>query len=160
MKLIVYLRNLLDNTIFLFVFIFWEIFLGAHNVWTLPFSVWIRPWKHGLFFFTLWPLYWWSSTASRLEPLRRGSLLFTTKLPTSEGWKAESTLEPPSGFWTWDPWIRNPVPWPLGHCSNSVEEVIYSRVKTISNSETTDYYKACKLSWIHFFALGREVFNE
>ena len=35
------------------------------------------------------------------EPLRGGSLLFTTKfpeIPTSEGWKAESTLESPSGF--------------------------------------------------------------
>ena len=55
MKLIVYLRNLLDNTIFLFAFIIWEIFLGAHNVWTLPFSVWIRPWKHGLFFLLYGP---------------------------------------------------------------------------------------------------------
>ena len=43
---------------------------------------------------------------SRLEPLQGGSLFFTNKfpyipvliLPTSEGWKAESTLEPPSGF--------------------------------------------------------------
>ena len=42
------------------------------------------------------PFYGWSSTASRLEPLRGGSLLFTTKF--LEGWKAESTLEPPSGF--------------------------------------------------------------
>ena len=44
------------------------------------------------------------------ETLEGGSLLFTTKFPespgnrlidfrsTSEGWKAESTLEPPSGF--------------------------------------------------------------
>ena len=31
-------------------------------------------------------------------------------LLTSEEWKAESTLEPYSGFWTWDPWIGNPVP--------------------------------------------------
>ena len=39
------------------------------------------------------PFYGWGSTASRLEPLRGGSLLFTTKfpeisgthLPTSEG---------------------------------------------------------------------------
>ena len=27
------------------------------------------------------PFYGWSSTASRLEPLRGGSLLFTTKFP-------------------------------------------------------------------------------
>ena len=52
------------------------------------------------------PFYGWGSTASRLQPLRGGSLLFTTEFPdilvltlsTSEGWKAESTLEPPSGF--------------------------------------------------------------
>ena len=42
------------------------------------------------------PFSGWGSTASRLEPLRGGSLLFTTKF--SEGSKAESTLEPPSGF--------------------------------------------------------------
>ena len=44
--------------------------------------------------------------ASRLEPLRGGGLLFTTKFPEvlgthvidSQGWKAESTLEPHSGF--------------------------------------------------------------
>ena len=45
------------------------------------------------------PFYGWGSTASRLEPLWGGSLLFTTKFPpTLEGWKAELTLEPPSGF--------------------------------------------------------------
>ena len=43
-KLVVYLRNLSDNNNFLFLFfIFWDFFLGSHNVWTLPFSVWIRP---------------------------------------------------------------------------------------------------------------------
>ena len=52
------------------------------------------------------PYYGWGSTASRLEPLRGGSLRFTTKFPETpgahfvdpEGWKAESTLESPSGF--------------------------------------------------------------
>ena len=50
------------------------------------------------------PFYRRDSTASRLEPLQGGSLLFTVYkfliliLSTSEGWKAESTLEPPSGF--------------------------------------------------------------
>ena len=50
--------------------------------------------------------YGWGSTASRLLPLWGGSLLFTTKFPDIpgthfidlEGWKAESTLEPPSAF--------------------------------------------------------------
>ena len=53
------------------------------------------------------PFYRWGSTASRLVPLRGGSLLFTTKFPDIAGThfndlgrmkKAESTLEPPSGF--------------------------------------------------------------
>ena len=53
------------------------------------------------------PSYGWGSTASKLEPLRGGSLLFTTKFPEISGThftdlgrmkKAESTLEPPSGF--------------------------------------------------------------
>ena len=52
------------------------------------------------------PFYGWGSTASRLEPLRGGSLLFTTKFPEIPGTHfidlgrltAESTLEPLSGF--------------------------------------------------------------
>ena len=31
------------------------------------------------------PFYGWGSTASRLEPLREGSLLFTTKFPDIPG---------------------------------------------------------------------------
>ena len=31
------------------------------------------------------PFYGWGSTASRLEPLRGGSLLFTTKFPETPG---------------------------------------------------------------------------
>ena len=50
------------------------------------------------------PFYGWGSTASWSEPLRGGSLLFTTKLPEIAGthfidlgtMKAELTLEPPS----------------------------------------------------------------
>ena len=35
---------------------------------------------------TLWPLFHgWGSTASRLQPLRGGSLLFTTKFPEIPG---------------------------------------------------------------------------
>ena len=35
---------------------------------------------------TLWPLFYgWGSTASRLEPLRGGSLLFTAKFPEIPG---------------------------------------------------------------------------
>ena len=52
------------------------------------------------------PFYGRGSTASRLEPLRGGRLLFTTKFPEISGtyfmdlgrMKGESTLEPPTGF--------------------------------------------------------------
>ena len=44
--------------------------------------------------------YGWGATASRLQPLRGGSL------STSEGWKADSTLEPPSGFQHATPGLR------------------------------------------------------
>ena len=52
------------------------------------------------------PSYGWGSTSSRLEPLRGGSLLFTTKFPEIPGthfidlgrMKAESTLEPARAF--------------------------------------------------------------
>ena len=50
------------------------------------------------------PFYGWGSTTSRLEPLQRGSLLFTNKFPDVRDahfidlgrMKADSTLEPPS----------------------------------------------------------------
>ena len=70
--------------------------------------------------------YGWSLSASRLQshyeeavyflPLSSQKILVLTWL-TSEGSKAESTLEPPSGFWTQHPWIGNPASQPLGHCS-------------------------------------------
>ena len=52
------------------------------------------------------PFYGWGSTASKLEPLWRGSLLISLSfqkfvvliLLSSEEWKAESTSEPPNGF--------------------------------------------------------------
>ena len=52
------------------------------------------------------PIYGWGSTASRLELLWEGSLLYSNNsqkfliliLLTSEGWKTESTLEPPNDF--------------------------------------------------------------
>ena len=39
------------------------------------------------------PFYGWGSTASRLEPLRGGSLLFTTKFPESPGSYTQKDLE-------------------------------------------------------------------
>ena len=52
------------------------------------------------------PFYGWGSTASRLEPLWEISFFLPLSsqkflvpiLSTLEGWKAESTLEPPSGL--------------------------------------------------------------
>ena len=46
------------------------------------------------------PFYGPFLTASKLEPLRGGSSqkFLVLILSTSGGWKAESTLEPPSGF--------------------------------------------------------------
>ena len=52
------------------------------------------------------PFYRWVSTALRLEPLRGGSVLFTTKFSEIPGthfidlgmMKGESSSEPPSGF--------------------------------------------------------------
>ena len=71
------------------------------------------------------PFYGQGSTASRLEPLRGGSLLFTTKFPENSGthftelgrMKGWVDLGATQWFWTWDRWIGNPAPWPLGHCS-------------------------------------------
>ena len=69
------------------------------------------------------PFYGWGSTASRLELLWGGSLLFTTKSPEilrthfiDLGQNAEWTLEPPSGFEHRNFWIGNPAPKPLGYC--------------------------------------------
>ena len=59
-------------------------------------------------FFKLYDPFLWMgfNCLKATEPLRGSSLLFTTKFPevivliwlTSEGWKAESVLDPPSGF--------------------------------------------------------------
>ena len=64
------------------------------------------------------PFYGWSSTASRLEPLREGSLLFTTESPEIPGtpfidlgrMKGWVDLEATQWSWTWDTWIGNPAP--------------------------------------------------
>ena len=59
------------------------------------------------------PFYGWDSTAQMLEPLDEELYFLALSsqkflvliLPTSEGWKAELTLEPPRGFEHGDPWI-------------------------------------------------------
>ena len=64
------------------------------------------------------PFYGWGSTASGLQPLRGGSLLFAIhflKIPGArfiylggmEGWV---DLGAAQWFWAQDPWIGNPVP--------------------------------------------------
>ena len=64
------------------------------------------------------PFYGWGSTASRLEPLWRGSLLFTTKFSEIPGthfinlrsrMKGWVNFGATQWFWTQDPWIGNPV---------------------------------------------------
>ena len=60
--------------------------------------------------------YGWSSTASRLEPLRGGSLLFTTRFPEIPGthfidlgrMKGWVDLGATQQFWTRDPSVGNP----------------------------------------------------
>ena len=71
------------------------------------------------------PFNGWGSTASRLEPLRGGSLLFTTKFPEIPAthfidlgrMKCWVDLGATQWFWTWDLWIGNPASLPLRHCS-------------------------------------------
>ena len=67
------------------------------------------------------PFYGWGSIASRLVPLRGGSLFFTTKFPDIPGthfidlgrMKGWVDLGATQWFWTQDPWIGNPGPQPL-----------------------------------------------
>ena len=64
------------------------------------------------------PFYGWGSTASRLEPLRGGSLLFTTKFPEIPGthfmdpgrMKCWVDLGATWWFWTRGSWTGNPAP--------------------------------------------------
>ena len=68
------------------------------------------------------PFYGWASTASRLKPLRGGSLLFTSKFPEIAGtrlidierMKDWVDLGATQWFWTRDPWIGNPAPYEKG----------------------------------------------
>ena len=49
---------------------------------------------HFFFFFNfIAPFYGWDSTASRLEPLRGGSLLFTTKSPEIPGTRNQEFMD-------------------------------------------------------------------
>ena len=65
--------------------------------------------------------YGWHPTASRLQPLRGGSLLFNIHFPEIPGnhfidlrrMKGWVDLGGTQWFWTRNPWIGNPAPWPL-----------------------------------------------
>ena len=64
------------------------------------------------------PFYGWGSTASRLEPLWGGSLLYNTKFPEIPGthfinlgkMKGQVNLGATQLFWPWDYWNWNPAP--------------------------------------------------
>ena len=63
------------------------------------------------------PFYGWGSTASKLEPLWGGSLLFPNKFPEIPGthfinlerMKGWVDLGATEWFWPWDSWIANPA---------------------------------------------------
>ena len=94
------------------------------------------------------PFYGWGLTASRLEPLRGGSLFFTANSPkfmvlissASEGWKDESTLKPPSGFehGTSELGIQC-FNQPLGHYSNGLVANNIHHVPCLNNSIAYDH---------------------
>ena len=64
------------------------------------------------------PFYGWGSTVSRLEPLRGGSLLFTTKFPEIPGthfidlgrMNSWVDLGATQWFWAQDTWVGDPAP--------------------------------------------------
>ena len=78
--------------------------------------VWVRIKKKKKTFMA--PFYGWGITASSLETLRGGSLLFSTKSPEIPGthfidlggMKGWVDLEDTQWFWTREPWIGNPAP--------------------------------------------------
>ena len=83
------------------------------------------------------PFYRWGSTASRLQPLRGGSLVFTIQFPEIPGthfinlgrMKGWVDLGATQWFWAWDSWIGNPASKPLGHCSINGMERFWSTYK-------------------------------
>ena len=74
----------------------------------------------------LWPLFMMGfTTASRLEPLWGGSLLFITKFSEIPGthfinlWRMKGWVDlgATQWFWMWYIWMGNPMLELLGHCS-------------------------------------------
>ena len=108
---------------------------------------------------TLWLLFYgWGSTASRLQPLRGGSLLFTIQFPEIPGthfidlgrMKGWVDLGATQWFWTRDPWI--------GNCSNGLVVKgnvtrINKWVKVFKNEPS----KVCgRRPWYNMICLSRQ----
>ena len=99
------------------------------------------------------PFYGWDSTASRLEPLRGGSLLFITNFPGISGThftdlgRMKGWVDPGAAqwFWTQNPWIRNPTSWPLGHCSIKRGEAKFSKVEGKTKMGEPRFFE--KIEW-------------
>ena len=81
------------------------------------------------------PFLWMGFTCLKARATSRSSLLFTTKFPEISGTHF-TNIERMKGwvglgvtrfFLTRDPWIRNPAPWPLGHCSIKVYKVTVTK---------------------------------
>ena len=87
------------------------------------------------------PFYGWGSTASRLQPLRGGSL------STSKGWKAESTLEPPSGFEHGTPRLGiQRLNWSSPHCLNKEFLLSFKLKNKPAASNTVCYFSTFRRS--------------
>ena len=89
-------------------------FLGSSNIITFLVNMWNGLNKKNF----MASFYGWGSTASRLDSLRWGSSLFTTKFPEIPGthfidlgrMKGWVDLGDTKWFWTQDQWIGNPAP--------------------------------------------------
>ena len=77
-----------------------------------------------------------------LKALWGDSSLFTNKSPGIPGTllidlrrkKSYINLGPTQRFWTRDPWVGHPMPWPLGHCP--IEAMLYSFAPSIDRPTT------------------------
>ena len=89
------------------------------------------------------PFYRWGSTASRLVPLRGGSLLFIVKFPDIPGirfidlGRMKGWVDLGAAQWLWirDLWIGNPAPQSVGHCSK------YSKISSICSKSKKNLFQ-------------------
>ena len=116
------------------------------------------------------PFCGWDSTATRLEPLRGGSLRFTTTFPeisathftNLERMRGWVDLGATQWFWIWDPWIGDPAPWPLGRCSMGKKD-FHSMGKVWKNTDISDFWVSyiyrVKQKSIQFPKYGKSEFT-